>query len=76
MLFANNCDLKKDLEWLGPMSLRFQKNYQIWHHRQQIVDRLDNCGSDTAFIGKMMEHDAKNYHVWSYRQWLVKRFDL
>lgn len=76
VLFHNDCDLKKELEWLGPISLKFQKNYQIWHHRQMVVERLGKCEGEREFIGKMMELDAKNYHVWSYRQWLVKRFGL
>ena len=76
VLFANDCDLRNELLWLEPMSLKFQKNYQIWHHRQQVVERLGSCEGETAFIAKMFELDAKNYHVWSYRQWLVKRFGL
>jgi protein farnesyltransferase/geranylgeranyltransferase type-1 subunit alpha len=76
VLFHNECDLKAELEWLNPLALKFLKNYQIWHHRQMVVDKLGSCEGETDFIECMMEGDAKNYHVWSYRQWLVKRFGL
>jgi protein farnesyltransferase/geranylgeranyltransferase type-1 subunit alpha len=75
-LFALNSDLKEELEWLNDAALAHQKNYQIWHHRNLIVDKLNSCEGETAFVERMFEKDAKNYHVWSYRQWLVKRFDL
>ncbi|TKA77603.1 hypothetical protein B0A55_03123 [Friedmanniomyces simplex] len=75
-LFALNSDLHEELEWLNETALAHQKNYQIWHHRNLVVDKLGECGGETEFVARMFEKDAKNYHVWSYRQWLVKRFDL
>ncbi|TKA27769.1 hypothetical protein B0A50_04870 [Salinomyces thailandicus] len=86
-LFALHSDLRAELEWLNETALAHQKNYQIWHHRNLIVDRL--CGEEQGvvdeeglwkaeceFVEQMFERDAKNYHVWSYRQWLVRRFGL
>lgn len=75
-LFATNADLHAELEWLNETALENQKNYQIWHHRNLIVDKLDSCEGEADFVAQMFEKDAKNYHVWSYRQWLVKRFGL
>ena len=75
-LFALNVDLHEELEWLNETALAHQKNYQIWHHRALIVDKLETCDGETDFVARMFEKDAKNYHVWSYRQWLVKRFGL
>lgn len=75
-LFALNADLKQELEWLNETALAHQKNYQIWHHRNLIVDKLGACEGEAEFVEKMFEADSKNYHVWSYRQWLVKRFGL
>ncbi|KAF2842837.1 protein prenylyltransferase [Patellaria atrata CBS 101060] len=69
-------DLKEEIAWLNPTALNYQKNYQIWHHRQTIIDALDSPEGEAEFIAQMFERDAKNYHVWSYRQWLVKRFDI
>ncbi|KAI4720021.1 protein prenylyltransferase [Aureobasidium sp. EXF-10727] len=76
ILKALNADLAKELEWLNETALAHQKNYQIWHHRQLVVDRLDSCKGEADFISQMFELDSKNYHVWSYRQWLVRRFEL
>lgn len=75
-LFALNKDLTKEIEWLNETALAHQKNYQIWHHRNLIINKLDSAEGETDFVEKMFELDAKNYHVWSYRQWLVKRFNL
>lgn len=61
---------------MNKLALKNLKNYQIWHHRQTIVERLNSYEGETKFIDAMLEKDAKNYHVWSYRQWLVKRFNL
>ncbi|KAF2178640.1 farnesyltransferas-like protein [Zopfia rhizophila CBS 207.26] len=76
VLSATNSDLSREIAWLNPTALRHLKNYQIWHHRQTIIDKLDSHVGEADFIATMLEQDAKNYHVWSYRQWLVKRFAL
>ena len=75
-LFAINADLNAELAWLNETALDSPKNYQIWHHRNLIVDKLDSCEGEADFVAQMFEKDAKNYHVWSYRQWLTKRFGL
>ncbi|KAK5173575.1 CAAX geranylgeranyltransferase alpha subunit [Saxophila tyrrhenica] len=75
-LFALSADLHEELEWLNETALDHQKNYQIWHHRMLIVDRLGESEGEAEFVEQMFERDAKNYHVWSYRQWMVKRFGL
>ncbi|KAK5133077.1 hypothetical protein LTR08_008187 [Meristemomyces frigidus] len=75
-LFALHADLRAELAWLNDTALAHQKNYQIWHHRNLIVDKLGACAGEPEFVESMFARDAKNYHVWSYRQWLVKRFGL
>lgn len=75
-LFALDSDLRSELEFLNDMAKKHQKNYQIWHHRQVIVDRLGDLSGEREFVKEMFDLDAKNYHVWSYRQWLVRRFGL
>jgi protein farnesyltransferase/geranylgeranyltransferase type-1 subunit alpha len=75
-LFTLRSPLRAELAWLNPTALKHLKNYQIWHHRQTIVDKLDSAEGEQDFIASMFEADAKNYHVWSYRQWLVRRFGL
>ncbi|CAO2648853.1 Nn.00g098020.m01.CDS01 [Neocucurbitaria sp. VM-36] len=68
--------LQDEIAWLNPTALKHLKNYQIWHHRQTVIDALGSPEGEPEFISTMLEQDSKNYHVWSYRQWLVKRFDL
>jgi len=75
-LFELEKDLKKELEFLNEKALAHQKNYQIWHHRQLMMEKLMDPSGEHEFIARMFEKDDKNYHVWSYRQWLVRRFNL
>ncbi|KAK9364064.1 hypothetical protein V1504DRAFT_399559 [Lipomyces starkeyi] len=76
LLFALKKDLEQELIWIEEVGQQFPKNYQIWNHREVIVDKYDNPIRELPFIEVMLELDSKNYHVWSYRQWLVRRFDL
>lgn len=83
-----NISLRDEIEWLNEVSLTHIKNYQIWNHRQQLLDHYyptvvlstsdlsDLADSERAFLGKMLELDAKNYHVWSYRQYLVRKLGI
>ncbi|KAF6819116.1 farnesyltransferase alpha subunit ram2 [Colletotrichum sojae] len=77
-----------EIEWLNEVSLEHIKNYQIWHHRQLLLDHhyerikgtpdeVKRFGrAETEFLTRMLEEDAKNYHVWSYRQYLVRKLGL
>ncbi|KLP20206.1 related to geranylgeranyltransferase type I alpha subunit (RAM2) [Fusarium fujikuroi] len=74
-----------EITWLNEVALSNLKNYQIWNHRQLLMDYYyplieedtatvrQLARSETQFITKMLESDAKNYHVWSYRQYLVSK---
>ncbi|PHH61799.1 hypothetical protein CDD81_7963 [Ophiocordyceps australis] len=78
----------EEMEWLNEVALDNLKNYQIWHHRQLLLDYYyptiawDNetvkqlAKSETEFIGTILDQDTKNYHVWSYRQYLVDKLGL
>ncbi|KAF4555340.1 Protein prenyltransferase alpha subunit-like protein [Elsinoe fawcettii] len=76
ILASLGLDLKEEIIWLNAVALRHQKNYQIWHHRQFLLDKLNDPKGEIRFVNRMLAGDAKNYHVWSYRQWLVRRFGL
>ncbi|GAO16981.1 hypothetical protein UVI_02044290 [Ustilaginoidea virens] len=77
-----------EIEWLNKVALANLKNYQIWHHRQLLLDYYypsiasdqDTVGklarTEVQFVNTMLEEDAKNYHVWSYRQYLVKKLGM
>lgn len=85
---ALNIPIPDELEWLNDVSLEHLKNYQIWHHRQQLLDHLyptlqsdENAvaalaASELDFLADILEKDTKNYHVWSYRQYLVRKLGL
>ncbi|ETS76682.1 hypothetical protein PFICI_12069 [Pestalotiopsis fici W106-1] len=82
---ALDIPLLDELAWLNEVALEHQKNYQIWHHRQllldhyypQIRDSPDEvrrfAASERAFMTDMFADDAKNYHVWTYRQYAVRK---
>ncbi|CAM1507912.1 Fc.00g047600.m01.CDS01 [Cosmosporella sp. VM-42] len=77
-----------EIEWLNQVALANLKNYQIWNHRQLLMDhyypQIENDAetikklsrSETDFITTMLAEDTKNYHVWSYRQYLVGRLGM
>lgn len=81
---AGEVQLGRELEFLNDLALRHQKNYQIWNHRQTVVEAIAAAApaeqeqlvrEEKGFMNSMFERDEKNYHVWSYRQWLVRRFE-
>lgn len=63
---------------MDPITVRFLKTYQIWHHRRLIMTQLRSleiASSELTFIESILTVDAKNYHTWSYRQWLLAFFN-
>jgi protein farnesyltransferase/geranylgeranyltransferase type-1 subunit alpha len=87
-LFALNSSIPDELTWLNDIALDNQKNYQIWHHRQLLLDNIyptiendkekvkEFVDSEIDFMTQMFNEDSKNYHVWSYRQYFVRKLDL
>ncbi|KAF4629344.1 hypothetical protein G7Y89_g8805 [Cudoniella acicularis] len=86
-LFAISSPIEEELTWVNDVALENQKNYQIWHHRQLLIDALYPSisspeelkaleDSERTFMTQMFDQDSKNYHVWCYRQYLVKKFNL
>jgi protein farnesyltransferase/geranylgeranyltransferase type-1 subunit alpha len=48
-LFALNSSIAAEIAWINEVALDNQKNYQIWHHRQLLIDHLyDSISSDPA----------------------------
>ena len=87
-ILALDIPIDKELEWMNEVALENQKNYQIWTHRQTLIDHIfPTLSSDPAaaqafadaesgFMAEMFEEDAKNYHVWGHRQYVVRKFNL
>ncbi|KAH6649160.1 alpha subunit of hypothetical CAAX farnesyltransferase [Truncatella angustata] len=83
-----NIPLLDELDWLNEVAMEHQKNYQIWHHRQLLLDHYYPSIKDTPdqvkrfaknerdFMMDMFSEDAKNYHVWTYRQYAVRRLGM
>jgi len=69
-------DLKEELEKMEEAALETMKCYQIWRHRQVLVDALNDPCEEMEFLKEVFACDAKNYHTWAYRQWLMSRFNL
>ncbi|KAJ5977253.1 hypothetical protein PENPOL_c007G05166 [Penicillium polonicum] len=80
ILFALEKDLNEELSWLNDVSLKYLKNYQIWHHRQVLLSSKAHFPTfppkEADFLMEMFAQDSKNYHVWTYRHWLVRHFKL
>lgn len=80
--------IESEIEWLNGVALSNLKNYQIWNHRQLLMDHYypqikDDADmvkkverSEREFITTMLDEDTKNYHVWSYRQYLVGKLGM
>jgi protein farnesyltransferase/geranylgeranyltransferase type-1 subunit alpha len=85
-LFALSSSITEELEWVNEVALENQKNYQIWHHRQLLIDQLFPTLSPSAlksleeserdFMTQMFDQDGKNSHVWSYRQYLCWKLNM
>lgn len=76
--------LQAELPWVDDIAMACPKNYQIWPHRQQLLELFEanpelldeklTLDREIELIDYMLSDDSKNHHVWSYRQWLVSRF--
>ena len=85
VLFALKSSLVDELNFIRAFTLETPKNYQLWQHRQVIVDKIesengDKCPktamSDLEDTKVQLSLDAKNIHCWQYRQWLLRHFNL
>ncbi|EPS60948.1 hypothetical protein M569_13854, partial [Genlisea aurea] len=68
-----NVDLREELDYLNQITTENPKNYQIWHHRRWVAEKLGAgvAGKELEFTSQIFSHDAKNYHAWSHRQWVL-----
>jgi len=76
VLTAIGADLRKELDYVSELGRENPKNYQIWHHRQSVIERLQDASQELAYCAEQIEEDSKNYHAWGYRQWILKTFNL
>ena len=74
--FKDKSLLENELEFIKGFTVETPKNYQLWQHRQIIVERI---GDHEVFLKDLedtkvqLSLDAKNIHCWQYRQWIVRK---
>lgn len=74
--FKDRSLLENELDFIKEFTLETPKNYQLWQHRQIIVERIDNPEvflKDLEDTKVQLSLDAKNIHCWQYRQWIVSK---
>ena len=64
-----------ELEWLNSLMLSNQKNYQIWHHRKLLLDKMNDASEEKEMLSQIFQQEPKNFHAWTHRIWLVRRFN-
>jgi len=74
VLEALNHDLFEELEFIERIAEDNSKNYQLWHHRRWVAEKLgpDVAGRELEFTRRVLSLDAKHYHAWSHRQWTLR----
>lgn len=83
VLFALKRSLNEELDFIKAFTLETPKNYQLWQHRQIIVDKMRSSDEfinigliDLEATKVQLSFDSKNIHCWQYRQWLVRHFNV
>ncbi|KAK4375712.1 hypothetical protein RND71_006389 [Anisodus tanguticus] len=74
VLEAVGVDLHEELKFVDCIAGENTKNYQIWHHRRWLAEKLGAVAvtNELEFTKKIFSQDAKNYHAWSHRQWVLQ----
>ena len=68
-------DPNQELIWLDEQMTENQKNYQIWHHRKLIIEKLNDASHEKKVLNDVFESEPKNFHAWSHRIWMIRRFN-
>lgn len=69
-------DLYQELRLISSIIDKNSKNYQVWQHRRNVVELLQDPSKELEFTEMILRKDSKNYHAWQYRQWVTKNFSL
>eukprot|EP00761_Pharyngomonas_kirbyi_P014748 gb/GECH01014778.1/.p1 GENE.gb/GECH01014778.1/~~gb/GECH01014778.1/.p1 ORF type:complete len:309 (+),score=54.56 gb/GECH01014778.1/:1-927(+) len=76
ILRALGSDLQAELKFMDQVIEENEKNYQVWFHRQCVVDMLRDPSQEMKFTAEILSNDAKNYHTWAHRQWVAEEFNM
>lgn len=68
----------EELDFIRKYTESHPKTYQLWHHRQLILEKIGNSANDLDSLDSFFEfpEHQKNYHAWQYRQWILKHFQF
>lgn len=71
---ALRSNLEEELDFIESVAENNFKNYQIWHHRRWVAQKLGvgAVSGELEFTEIVLLDDAKNYHAWSHRQWVLQ----
>ena len=65
----------EELKWLDEQIEENQKNYQIWHHRKLLIEKLNDSSHEKEVLNNIFLSEPKNFHAWSHRIWMIRRFN-
>ncbi len=69
-------NLHDELKWLDSITVENQKNYQIWHHRKVLIEKLNDPSHEKIILDEVFDDEPKNFHAWCHRIWVIRRFNL
>lgn len=61
-----NYSLQEELEWIRPLARAHHKNYQIWHHFQILVEKMQHNILKDPEILSICEDEPKSIHFWGF----------
>ena len=68
-------DPLEELNWLDSIMVEHQKNYQIWHHRKLLIEKINDASHEKKILNDVFEYEPKNFHAWTHRIWMIRRFN-
>jgi len=68
-------DPYQELLWLDDIMVENQKNYQIWHHRKLLIEKINDCSHEKIVLDSVFQYEPKNFHAWTHRIWMIRRFN-
>lgn len=71
-LRALGCNLVDELILMEQYCMEIPKNYQIWFHRQSLINDCKFVDHELELTEKILSDDSKNYHAWQHRQWVLQ----
>ena len=58
-------NLMDELKWLDDECIKEQKNYQLWHHRKLLIEKMNDVSQEKKLLDKIFKSEPKNFHAWN-----------